>query len=69
MYNDLSVSNSQDTQEIQHWFDARSGKTPPVKEPFFNNNEIVKTTSSGPFKNIAQILPSKDQSSQDKIVT
>lgn len=68
MYNDLSISNSQDTQEIQQWFDARSGKTPikSIHEPS-NNNDVVKTSSPS-FKNITQALTSKHQSTEDKLV-
>lgn len=51
MYNELTVSNSQDSQQLQQWFDAKSN---------VNNNEVVpKSTSSDSlhFKNIAQIFP------------
>lgn len=62
MYNDLTVSNSQDSQGLQQWFDAKSGKSPTntkkKSESPSNNNEMPKSTSATAlhFKNIAQVF-------------
>ncbi|XP_058802826.1 uncharacterized protein LOC131670866 [Phymastichus coffea] len=61
MYNELTVSNSQDTQQLQQWFDSKSS---------VNNNEIAvpKSASSDTlhFKNIMQAFP---ETQPKKIVT
>ncbi|KAJ8683442.1 hypothetical protein QAD02_019234 [Eretmocerus hayati] len=64
LYNDLTASSSQDSQELQHWFDTRTGKSPVVtsRRVTSNNNDESKTKSSTlQFKNITQNL-SKNQS-------
>lgn len=67
MYNDLTVSNSQDSQELQHWFDAKTGKSPAAtikkSESPSNNNEVPKPTSTTAlhFKNIADVFNVPDK--------
>jgi hypothetical protein len=46
MYNELTISNSQDSQELQHWFDTKTGKSPEMNETLSNNNEILKIPPS-----------------------
>ena len=64
LYNDLSVSNSQDSQELQSWFDAKSKIVPtPKKEASINNNEELKTTTT------ASSPSNSDDKNEEKVAT
>ncbi|XP_014220188.1 telomere-associated protein RIF1 [Trichogramma pretiosum] len=53
MYNDVSHSGTQDSQEIQRWFDAQTRRTPlPIKVP--NSPKVHDDKANPNFKNVGK---------------
>ncbi|XP_023247300.1 telomere-associated protein RIF1 [Copidosoma floridanum] len=69
MYNELTVSNSQDSQQLQEWFDAKAKSTANQKKEATNNNtEAVEAGLPSTFRNITQALPHDQEKVGEKTV-